>query len=203
MVQLLACALASYSRAWTPPSSNIPPPSPAARPDSAVTTDFMSETDDEAAEVYYEAARRRFGCLGMSLIDIQCFYYASLYERFAFRPLQAWTYLQQAGTRLRVHHMERNGRRQGSNLNDHDVQCAETRVSTLSYHFEQRAFWSIHKTERYVRSMAMVFQFLTFRAADYVTHNNLECLPRSSGLPLPATLLASNIRLPFPPLRKP
>lgn len=109
----------------------------------------MSESDDEAAEAYYEAAQKRFGFLGMSLVDIQCFYYASLHERFAFRPLQAWMYLQQAATRLRVHHIERNGGGQRPHPNGDDDQGAQYTQSAVSYHFEQRAFWSIHKTEKY------------------------------------------------------
>ena len=110
----------------------------------------MSASDDRAAEAYYEAAQRRLGCLGTSLVDIQCFYFASLFEKFAFRPLQAWMHLQQAATRLRLHHMQRLGeekRLRGSGREEYDL---DSSPSTISYHFEQRAFWSIHKAERYV-----------------------------------------------------
>lgn len=110
----------------------------------------MSGSDDEAAEAYYEAAQRRFGRLTTSLIDVQCFYYASLFESFAFRPLQAWMYLQQAATRLRIHHMERQGMEKRLRLDSQDDYNGETRPSTISYHFEQRAFWSIHKAEKYI-----------------------------------------------------
>lgn len=110
----------------------------------------MSTSDDEAAEAYYEAALRRFGCLGTSIVDIQCFYYASLYERFAFRPLQAWMYLQQAATRLRVHHMERHGGEKRPRMGGQDDYRVEPGLSTISHHFEQMAYWSIHKAERYI-----------------------------------------------------
>lgn len=100
----------------------------------------MSESDDEAAEAYYEAAQRRLGCLGTSLVDIQCFYYACLLEKFAFRPLQSWMYLQQAATRLRVYHMERRGEEKRRHTSGQDD----------SHHFEQRAFWTIRKAERYI-----------------------------------------------------
>jgi hypothetical protein len=109
----------------------------------------MSTFDDEAAKAYFEAARRRLGCLGTSLIDIQCFYFASLFEKFAFRPVQSWMHLQQAATRLRLHHMERPS--DGTRLTVEeppDVELGRTQ-STVSFHFEQRAFWSIHKAERY------------------------------------------------------
>lgn len=95
---------------------------------------------------YYESAQRRFGYLGTSLVDMQCFYYASLFERFAFRPLQGWMYLQQAAARLRVHHMERRGEEKRFNKG---IKDGNRMTSAISYHFEQRAFWSIRKAERY------------------------------------------------------
>ena len=111
----------------------------------------MSESDEEVAKAYYEEAQRRLGCLGTSLIDIQCFYYACVFERFAFRPLQAWMYLQQAASRLRVRHMERRGKEEKRlPVGNHHGSHEESNLSTISYHFEQRAFWSIHKSERYV-----------------------------------------------------
>lgn len=106
----------------------------------------MSESDDEAAEAYYEAAQRRLGSLGSSLIDIQCFYFASLFEKFAFRPVKAWMHLQQAATRLRLHHMVQV--RSECRLQP-DYEEVDSGPSTISHHFEQRAFWSIHKAERY------------------------------------------------------
>ncbi|SPO01982.1 uncharacterized protein DNG_04655 [Cephalotrichum gorgonifer] len=147
-VVLLACALASYSRAWKPPPFIRTSPSPTVRRDSAVPPDVMAESDDEAAEAYFEAAQRRLGCLGTSLIDIQCYYYASLCERFAFRPLQAWMYLQQAATRLRVHHIERQWEENRRQTGGQDGYRVEPRCSTARHHFEQRAFWTIHKAER-------------------------------------------------------
>lgn len=110
----------------------------------------MSESDDEAAEAYYEAAQRRLGCLGTSLVDVQCFYYACLLEKFAFRPLQSWMYLQQAATRLRIYHMERRGKEKRLHTSGQDGYRAESSPSTTSYHFEQRAFWTIRKAERYI-----------------------------------------------------
>jgi len=110
----------------------------------------LSAPDDEAAEAYYETARRRLGCLGTSLIDIQCFYYAALFERFAFRPLQAWVNLQQAATRLRLHHMGGHGARNRLPMGVSEDYDTEPDPWAVSYHFEQRAFWSIHKGEKYV-----------------------------------------------------
>jgi hypothetical protein len=108
----------------------------------------MSASDDVAAKAYYEAAQRRFGSLGSSLIDVQCFYFASLFERFAFRPLQAWMYLQQAATRLRLHHLQRHGENRRRHMTGQDDSRMESGPSNVSYHLEQRAFWSIHKAER-------------------------------------------------------
>jgi hypothetical protein len=109
----------------------------------------MSTSNDEAAEAYYEAAQKRLGGLGTSLIDIQCFYFASLFEKFAFRPVKSWMHLQQAATRLRVHHMERSRGGNGLYMEGPEEEEVSSGSSTLSYHFEQRAFWSIHKAERY------------------------------------------------------
>ena len=109
----------------------------------------MSTTDDEAAVSYYEAAQRRLGCLGTSLTDIQCFYFASLFEKFAFRPVQSWMHLQQAATRLRLHHMERANEASDLHVGGSDNGETDASQSNISFHFEQRAFWSIHKAERY------------------------------------------------------
>ncbi len=53
-----------------------------------------------AAEVHYQAAKKRMGILGSSLFDIQCLFFASVFEKYALRPVEAWFYIQMACTRL-------------------------------------------------------------------------------------------------------
>jgi hypothetical protein len=67
---------------------------------------FLEDVSDEAkvtAESYYLAAKKRIGLLGTSVPDVQCFFLASVYEKYALRPLQAWFCIQQASTRLQAH----------------------------------------------------------------------------------------------------
>jgi len=59
--------------------------------------------DAVSAQAYYFAAKQRIGLLGWSLVDIHCLFFASVYEKYALNPLQAWFYIQQASTRLQAH----------------------------------------------------------------------------------------------------
>ncbi|KAM0429234.1 hypothetical protein ACHAPT_006448 [Fusarium lateritium] len=42
------------------------------------------------AEPYYAAAQKRMGLLGNTIQDIQCYFFATIFEKFALRPLRAW-----------------------------------------------------------------------------------------------------------------
>jgi len=165
----------------------------------------MSESDDEAAEAYYEAAQRRFGFLGTSLVDIQCFYYASLFERYAFRPLQAWMYLQQAATRLRVHNMQRHGQENRLRMGgqgDYPVESESTGAgSAISYHLEQRAFWTIHKAERYLyldRTTVDLLLIVQFRLANCAIHDTSREFATALGITLASDLTGFKSPTAFP-----
>lgn len=88
------------------------------------------------------AAKKRIGLLGSSLIDIQCLFLASIYEKYAFRPLQSWYYLQQAANRLQARHWRK-------------VFTLQTPSSgrtnrPSAYHLSQRLLWSCYKAEKLV-----------------------------------------------------
>lgn len=98
------------------------------------------EEDIEAAEAYFLAAKKRFGLLQTSVMDMQCLFLAVTYERFCLRPLRAWHFLEQACSRLQSHLSRKRSRRNGAGVyEDDDVQL-----------LEHRLFWSCVKAERCV-----------------------------------------------------
>lgn len=100
---LIACALALSQG----------PSSLSAEVDSdADALSMEAEADANAragAEAYYLAARKRIGLLGTSIVDIQCLFFASIYERYALRILPAWLLIQQACSRLQMLIQARGG----------------------------------------------------------------------------------------------
>ncbi|KAJ5771134.1 uncharacterized protein N7511_003185 [Penicillium nucicola] len=96
-----------------------------------------SPTKDDAsyarAEAYYEAARKRIGYLGTSLLDIQCLYLAGMYEKHTLRILQAWFFTEQACSRLHAYLLCQRGPTEPSEQSDHRL--------------EQRLYWSCIKAE--------------------------------------------------------
>ncbi|RSL42050.1 hypothetical protein CEP51_016519 [Fusarium floridanum] len=128
---LLACALACYTDPWTPPGSVDLP-----TPDSEIPKGA------DAAAVYWLAAKKRIGLLESSLVDIQCLFFASVYERSAFRSLNSWLYLQQAATRLHIYHLQSGGVYQ-----DADEPPVGTDGYNNQHGLQERIFWSIFKAE--------------------------------------------------------
>ena len=102
----------------------------------------------EAAAAYFLAAKKRIGLLDASLLDIHCLFFASIYEKLAFRALPSWYYLQQAATRLRVYHL----RRGGALLGVYDTSAAPDEHELLpnQHQPEERIFWAIFKAERFI-----------------------------------------------------
>ncbi|KEF59381.1 uncharacterized protein A1O9_04225 [Exophiala aquamarina CBS 119918] len=88
------------------------------------------------AEAFSQAAKKRIGLLGMSILDVECLFFMSVYEKLRVRPLQSWFYLQQACSRLKSHLMSRNGGSSPTDLENHE----ENQV-------EQRVFWSCVRSE--------------------------------------------------------
>jgi len=126
-IQLLACALACYTAPWQRGEMDHP------------QTGQLVQEDIITAEAYYFAAKKRIGLLGWTLIDIQCLFFASVYEKIKLNPLQAWFYIQQASSRLQAHLKRRAGA--SSSL-------VESGMVTSDQHLEQHAFWSVYKAEQ-------------------------------------------------------
>lgn len=126
ILQLVACALACYTEPWQ-------------RADSTYAqAEHMKSEDAVAADMFYLAARKRFGLLGWSLIDIQCLFFASVYEKYALNTLQAWFCIQQASSRLQA----QLKRKVNHGDSSHD------RGSVIEPgHLLQRVFWSVYKAE--------------------------------------------------------
>jgi hypothetical protein len=91
--------------------------------------------DAVSAQAYYFAAKQRIGLLGWSLVDIHCLFFASVYEKYALNPLQAWFYIQQASTRLQAH-LKRQTK----------TSCSDD-CTVRSDGLMQRVFWSVYKAE--------------------------------------------------------
>lgn len=124
---LIACALARLTTPWASAEyfedSGDQPPSP----------DIVFD-QKSLAEAYYNAARKRIGLLDRSITSIQCLFFASIYEKHAMRPVEAYEYLHQASSRLYVYQLRRHSGR--SNAMD-DLQ-------------EERLASSLFKAERCV-----------------------------------------------------
>ncbi|KAF2176434.1 hypothetical protein K469DRAFT_678604 [Zopfia rhizophila CBS 207.26] len=132
---LLACALACYTRPWV----WEPPQTASGEGDPLRPPAVLREEDIFAAQAYYLAARKRIGLLGSSIIDFQCLFFASVFERHSLNLLQAWFYVQQASSRLQAHLMRRAK----------GYQCdADTSEHASTHHLEQRVFWSVFKAEK-------------------------------------------------------
>lgn len=100
---------------------------------------IIEPEDCGVADAYYLAASKRIGLLGPSILDIQCLFLASMYEKCRLRPLRACFYIQQASTRLQAH-LLRRGRR--------PWRAASGREEPTQP-LEQRVFWSCFKAEKY------------------------------------------------------
>ncbi|KAI8185839.1 hypothetical protein K4K51_011277 [Colletotrichum sp. SAR 10_75] len=98
---------------------------------------IIEPEDCGVADAYYLAASKRIGLLGPSILDIQCLFLASMYEKCRLRPLRACFYIQQASTRLQAH-LLRRGRRPWR---------AASGSEEPTQPLEQRVFWSCFKAE--------------------------------------------------------
>ena len=133
-LKLIACALASLTQPWqySPPASldNI---------DElyAHTGTTDDEEDFAAAESYFFAAKKRIGLLGSSILDMQCFFFACIYEKCSLRPLQAWFYVQQVCSRLQAR-LLRKGR--------------DLHLTNSGSGAETRLFWSCIRLEGEIAS---------------------------------------------------
>ncbi|KAF5719123.1 hypothetical protein FMUND_4913 [Fusarium mundagurra] len=105
------------------------------------TREQLQQRDDPdqgpRAEPYYAAAQKRMGILGNTIEDIQCFVLATIFEKFAFRPLRAWYYVQQACSRLEIHLRQRGER----------PRVPFRQNNPADYHLEQRLFWTCFRAE--------------------------------------------------------
>lgn len=88
------------------------------------------------SEAYFYEAKRRIGLLEMSILDIECFFFLSIYEKLRIRPLQSWFQLRQACMRLKAHLMSHTG-----HTGTYDQPREEIHEA------EQRVFWSCVRAE--------------------------------------------------------
>ncbi|KAF5007838.1 hypothetical protein FDECE_5864 [Fusarium decemcellulare] len=128
---LLACALGAYTNMWVRPNEYPIPPS------QEQLQSLVDSGTKSMAEPYYAAAQKRIGLLGNTIQDIQCYFFATIFEKFALRPLRAWYYIQQACARLETHLLQR-GERPWAPFRESNPQ---------DYHLEQRLFWSCFRAE--------------------------------------------------------
>lgn len=94
-------------------------------------------TDEDAANSFFIAAKKRLGLLSISLIAVQCYYFAGLFEKFAFRPLSAWELFHQGVIKFQTGILKRAGAQAS-----HDAD-----ILSGARHFEQRLYWSCVKAE--------------------------------------------------------
>lgn len=123
---MIACALACHTTPFERNDGNNAP------------TEGQQLENAATAESFYLAAKKRTGLLGWSLIDIQCLFFASVYEKYLLNPLQAWFYIQQASTRLQAHLRRVQKFHNATESGD---------TSSSSDQDLQRLFWSVYKAE--------------------------------------------------------
>ncbi|KAM5368969.1 hypothetical protein ACJZ2D_009278 [Fusarium nematophilum] len=128
---LLTCALAAYTEKWVRPNSYPVPVS------QQQLEELIASDEEHVAEPYYAAAQKRIGLLGNTIQDMQCFFFATIFEKFALRPLRAWYYVQQACSRLETRLLQR-GERPWAPFREQNPK---------DYHLEQRLFWSCFRAE--------------------------------------------------------
>ncbi len=131
-VQLLACALACFTIPWESAAkaqSGVPGRASTSQAPTSEAQDMV------VAQAYWLAAKKRIGLLGDALIDIQCLFFASVFERYALRPLEAWFYIQMACTRLEAYLLRNNRQSWRPEQTTDDP----TRL------LEQRVFWTCVK----------------------------------------------------------
>lgn len=97
--QLLASALACYAVPWQPSADTYTGEIMGPTAESCLAVSDENE-NKIAAEAYFQAAKKRIGLLESSILDVQCLFFASVFERYAFRPASAWSYIQLGCTRL-------------------------------------------------------------------------------------------------------
>lgn len=93
--------------------------------------------DFHRAEAFFQAARKRMGLLGSSIVDIQCFMLAGIYDRAVMRPLQAWYDTEQACSRLLIY-LTKQG----------PLQREASEPASHARQLEQRLYWSLVRVER-------------------------------------------------------
>ncbi|KAF4913604.1 hypothetical protein CGCVW01_v010797 [Colletotrichum viniferum] len=169
---LLACALACLTTPWLPPVEDTPFVLTVASEDVAeMPLPAIIEPEDcGVADAYYLAASKRIGLLGPSILDIQCLFLASMYEKCRLRPLRACFYIQQASTRLQAH-LLRRGRR--------PWRAASGREDPTQP-LEQRVFWSCFKAEKYRPHLPSYPTIIGSKHTDIVQRNPAH--PRPSTL---------------------
>ncbi|KAI0886968.1 vegetative cell wall protein gp1 [Annulohypoxylon maeteangense] len=128
---LIACALACLSSPFHRDVTTN------GTPDSNKSLSVTS-VDQATASSYYLAAKKRLGLLETSILQVQCLFLCGVFEMYSLKPLQAWTYFNQASVSFRNLVWMRTQRGIGDMVE--------------SQRLEQRLYWSCMKSELEIRS---------------------------------------------------
>ncbi|KIV93431.1 hypothetical protein PV10_04644 [Exophiala mesophila] len=105
---LIICAISCILSGETPPSDHM-----LTHPDDAPKLPVHIQKDPVGfSEAYLQEAKKRVGLLEMSVPDIECFFFLSIYEKLRIRPLQSWYHLRQASMRLKAYLMSHTGHKE-------------------------------------------------------------------------------------------
>lgn len=133
--QLIACALASFTVPWSAFQTA------SSAPDKRISKEHITSSAEAQGRAYYAAAKRRIGLLSTALTDIQCFFFASMLEKYLLQPFEAWFHLQQACQRLQ-------GLLRIQDRHEMPEIHLTSNPAHSSKHLEQRIFWSCYKSEQ-------------------------------------------------------
>lgn len=98
------------------------------------STSELKMTRPASADAYYLASKKRLGLLEVTLVSVQCFFLAGLYEMCCMRPASAWVHYCQACSRLQV-------------ILSQDKPA--DRCQSPDFHILERLYFSCYRTELY------------------------------------------------------
>lgn len=98
-----------------------------------ITSSIDDVSDYDTAKNYYNAARKRIGLLGYSILTAQCYLLSGIFEAYCLQPLRAWASFKEACITIQIY-LKTRGRHGGS----------------FDESLERRLYWSCLKSEWYV-----------------------------------------------------
>lgn len=97
----------------------------------------------DLADAHYDAARRRFGCLGMNVMSAQCYVLSGIYMMYRLQPVHASRDFTTASITYLLHR-----RRREADLTQRGIDVADIEYTPC----EERIFWTCVLMERSVCS---------------------------------------------------